>query len=132
MIAYEGPARSALLVCRQMNTARHFEEKQFTGFFTFSPRLVTRLRENLLEVFTRCATDLTEFTRLMAIDQFARQLDTEFSRQKDDMLQAVRRLQSDAKGYRPGHLASDLEKGLTRLQQWKNRLPAMLERVQGI
>jgi hypothetical protein len=132
MIAYEGTRHSALLVCRQMNAARHFDEKEFIGFFTFSPRLTARLRANMLALLAGRARALTEFTRLMAIDQFAKQLDIEFTRQKDEMIQAVRRLQSDAADYRPGHFASDLEKGLTRLQQWKNRLPAMLERVQGI
>ena len=130
MLAYEGPQRSLLFVGRETQPARHFDEKQFTGFFTFSPRLASRLRSNMLDLFAGRARDLAEFTRLMAIDQFGKQIDAEFSRQKDEMAEAVRRLQSDAKDYRPGRFASDLEKGLTRLQEWKNRLPAMLERVQ--
>jgi hypothetical protein len=132
MLAYEGAQRSVLLVGRETHSARPFDEKEFTGFFTFNPRLAARLRANMLDLFAGRARDLTEFTRLMAIDQFAKQIDAEFSRQKDEMAEAVRRLQSDAKDYRPGRFASDLEKGLTRLQQWKNRLPAMLERVQGV
>jgi hypothetical protein len=132
IVAYEGAQRSTLLICRQMNNARHFDDKQFTGFFTLSPPLNRRLRANVLDLAAGRAKNLNEFTRLMAIDQFAKQIDNEFSRQKDEMIEAVRRLQTDASGYRPGNFASDLEKGLTRLQQWKNRLPAMLERVQGI
>jgi hypothetical protein len=43
---------------------------------------------------------------------------------------AVRRLQLDGERYRVGHFASDLEKGLSRLHQWKTRMPQILARAE--
>lgn len=127
---YIGRKGSVWFAAGRNAAARKSQPLEYCGIFSFSARRAARLREELLETASGRAAGLPEYARLLAIDQFAKQLDAEFSRQKDEMLAAVRRLQSGDEAYRPGNFASDLEQGLTRLQQWKNRLPSMLEQVQ--
>jgi len=127
---YIGRKGSVWFAAGRNAAARKPQPLQYCGIFSFSARRAARLRQELLETASGRAAGLPEYARLLAIDQFAKQLDAEFSRQKDEMLAAVRRLQSGDEAYRPGNFASDLEQGLTRLQQWKNRLPSMLEQVQ--
>ena len=127
---YIGRRGSAWFAAARNSAARKTQPLEYRGFFSFSPRRAARLRQELLDTASGRTAGLAEFTRQLAIDQFAKQLDAEFSRQKDEMLAAVRRLQAGDESYRPGHFASDLEQGLTRLQQWKNRLPSVLEQVQ--
>ena len=130
LVLYDGHRRQALFVGRQTNNTRAPEDKEFLGFYTFSPRLITRIRQDVLDLAGGRCSALREFTRQQAIDQAAKQLKTEFSRQKEMVDTAVRRLQLDGERYRAGHFASDLEKGLSRLHQWKTRMPQILARAE--
>jgi hypothetical protein len=127
---YTGRRGSAWFAARRIGTPRKPISQSYRGFYSFNARRAGRLRQELLETASGRAAGLPEFARLLAIDQFAKELAAEFNRQKDEMLAAVRRLQAGDEAYRPGKFASDLEQGLTRLQQWKNRLPSVLEQVQ--
>jgi DICT domain-containing protein len=130
MVLYEGRRLQAMVVCRQANKARLFEDRQFVGFYTFRPRLVALMRDEFLSLAAgRCAV-WREFMRLHALDEAAKQIKREFLREREALDAAMRRLQFDGKRYRPVHFASDLEKGLSRLHQWKKRLPEMVARAQ--
>jgi len=127
---YTGQGGSLWFACGRIGVPRKPMSQAYRGFYSFSARRAARLRQELLDTASGRGAGLPEFARLLAIDQFAKQLNAEFNRQKDEMLAAVRKLQAGDEAYRPGHFASDLEQGLTRLQQWKNRLPSVLEQVQ--
>ena len=130
MVLYDGRRLQALVVCRQSNKARLFEDRHFVGFYTFRPRLVAVMRDDFLKLASgRCAV-WREFMRLHALDEAAKQIKREFLREREALDAAMRRLQFDGKRYRPTHFASDLEKGLSRLHQWKKRLPEMVARAQ--
>jgi hypothetical protein len=130
LVLYDGHRRQALFVGRQIKKTRALEEREFLGFYTFSLRLIGRIRQDVLNLAGGRGSSLREFTRQHAIDQAAKQLKTEFSRQKKMVDTAVRRLQLDGERYRAGHFASDLEKGLSRLHQWKTRMPEILARAE--
>jgi hypothetical protein len=127
---YTGRRGSVWFAASRIPLARKPQQQAYRGFYSFSARRAARLQQELVETASGRAAGLPEFARLLAIDRFAKQLDAEFNRQKEEMLAAVRRLQVGDEAYRPGKFASDLEQGLTRLQQWKNRLPSVLEQVQ--
>jgi hypothetical protein len=129
LVLYEGRRHQALFAGRQINKTRVLEEKQFLGFYTFSPRLIARVRQDVFDLANGRCSVLREFMRQQVIDQAAKQLKTEFSRQREMVDTAVRRLQLDER-YRAGHFASDLEKGLSRLHQWKTRMPEILARAE--
>jgi len=96
------------------------------GFYTFDARLIKRIREDLEAMTGGRATRLPEFHRLQGIDSAAKQIESAFAREKEAMDVAFRRLQLDGGAYDAGRCAGDLEKGLTRLGQWRRRLPEML------
>ena len=128
---FEGRRHQALFVGRQTNKATAFEEKKFLGFYTFNPGLIARIRQDLADLAHGKSATLREFVRQQAIDQAAKQIKTEFTREREALSQAVRRLQLDGKRYPAENFASDLEKGLTRLHQWRTRLPEILAQAEG-
>jgi hypothetical protein len=125
-VLYEGRRAHVLLIGRQMNSAREFEEKQFLGFYTFDPRVLQRVRRDVEDLRAGRGSTMREFARQHAIDHAAKQMQTEFALQTQALHQALRRLQLDGVRYRTRNFASDLEKGLSRLSQWKARLPEIL------
>ena len=131
MVLCEGRRHQALVFARQKNKAARFDDKQFTGFYTFDAGLISRVRRDLEDVIAGRSAALREFGRLRAIDQAAKQMNMAFSRERDALSNAVRRLQLEGDQYQAGHFTSDLEKGLSRLHQWKTRLPDILGRVEG-
>lgn len=129
-VLFQGKPVSALLLCRQAGGARVFEEKKFTGFFTFDARVIARVRADLDALASGRGSAMREFARLAAIDQVAREIEGEFLRERAAVNAAFRRLQLDGERYRPVHLATDLEEGLARLNQCKNRMCAILDRAE--
>ncbi len=130
LILYEGKRRQAMLVGQQINRADAAEEKEFCGCYTFSPSLIRRLRHDLDDLVGGRCSALREFMRLRAIDQAAKQIQREFSREKEALDAAMRRLQMEAERYPIANLTSELERGLSRLNQWKTRLPQMLAQAE--
>lgn len=129
-VAYQGRHEQCLIIARQVNQAAALEDRQFVGFYTFSPWLIASTREGLLQLAAgRCAS-LREFSRQQAIDRAAKLIQREFSREKEAVDQAVRRWQLQGERYRTNHFAADLEKGLSRLHQWKARLPEILAQAE--
>ncbi len=131
VVLYDGPRYQALFIGRQCNHARLFEEKQFLGFYTFESRLLERIHNHLRELLAGRAGNLREFARLQALDQAAKQIKSEFFRQTQAVDKAMRRLQLDGEYYCASKFASDLEKGLSRLHQWKTRMPQILAQAKG-
>ena len=128
-VIFEGRGGQCLFIARQTNRAAAFEEKQFAGFYTFNPWLVTVLRANLLSLAAGQGSSLREFIRQQAIDQAAKLIKLQFLREREAVDLAIRRLQLDGQRYLPNHFAADLEKGLSRLHEWKARLPEILARA---
>jgi hypothetical protein len=130
-VLFEGRRFQALFVARQINECSDLEEKQFFGFFTFTPVLIDKLGHEFMNLAMGRIGSFAEFSRQAAIDRAGKQMAREFARQKEQLEQAMRRLQVDGKHYRAGHFASDLEKGLAELNKWKTRMPEFLARAEG-
>jgi hypothetical protein len=128
-VLYEGRRHQALFLAEQANRARRFEDRQFEGFFTFSPRLVASVKRDLLELAAGRLPVLREFFRLRAVDRLNKQLTLDFARERVAIESAVQRLLRESHRYQPVHFAEDLEKGLSRLRRWKTRLPELLAMV---
>ncbi len=129
MVSYTGRHQHALLVCRQMNRPDYFEDGTYTGFYTFDPSLVARFREDMTAMARGAGSGLREFGRLQALDHAAKQLQEEFARQQATLSDAFRKLMRSGGDYHAASFAADLDEGLSRLQQWKTRLPEMLARA---
>ena len=80
-VLYQGQRRQAMLVCRQTNRAKTFEEKRFEGCYTFNRELIARVRQDLEQILAGRAPRMREFERLLAIDQAAKKLAAEFTRE---------------------------------------------------
>jgi len=130
-VLYQGRRREAALLCQQTRHGRTFEDKEFVGFYTFTPWLISRIRQEMLDLVQGRASSLPQFGRQQAIDQTAKQLKTEFAREKEALGQAVCRLQIDGERYRVRQFMSDLEKGLLRLHQWKTGMSGNIARAGG-
>ena len=128
---YEGPRCQALFVGRQENATQVPEEKQFLGFYTFNPVLIRRLEQQFRELAAGRSPSLHEFSRQAALHHAARQMQNEFARQREQLFEAMRRLQLDGEQYCAGEFAMDLEKGLAQLSQWKERMPQILAHIEG-
>jgi hypothetical protein len=123
-VLHQGPRHQVMLVCRQSEGGRTIEERKYAGFYTLDPGLITRVREEILEL-DNSAAELKEFSRLQALDLTAKRIDADFLRQKEAVDGALRRLQVNGE-YGPDDFVSDFDKALDRLQQWRTRLPKML------
>jgi hypothetical protein len=129
LVLYEGRRAQAMLICRQTPAAPPPEDRSYVGFYTLNARLVRHIHGELVNVAQGRAAALREFLRLHTIDQIAKDLRREFLEEEKALSQVIRRLQLGGKRYRPAQFASDLEKGLSRLHQWKTRLPELMARA---
>lgn len=130
-IIYEGPHTQVAFVAEQQNPARDFEARRFTGFYTFDGGLIARLRTDLNDMLGGRSDTFREFKRQRAIYQAEREIQRELAQQTDALAKAVRRLRLDGERYRPRQFASDLEKGLSRLVEWKDKMPKLIAQVEG-
>ena len=129
-LVYEGPHVEVAFVTEQENGAKDFEARRFTGFYTFEAGLVGRLRADLMELLAGRSESYREFARQRAIYDAGREIQRELAIQKEALANAVRRLRLDGERYRPRQFVSDLEKGLSRLVEWKNKMPKLIEQVE--
>src|SRR5213593_602948 len=93
-VLYQGHRRQAMLVCRQTNRAKAFEEKRFEGCYTFDREWIARVRQDLEQILAGRAARLREFDRLIAIDQAAKKLAAEFTREHKAVDSALRKLRN--------------------------------------
>jgi hypothetical protein len=107
-----------MFLCRE-------DDRDFPGFFTLDRRLIARIAD---ELRLETAKHLREFSRLEVLDHAAKELEKDLARQRQTLDTAVRRLQTD-KRYHSAHFALDLQKGLSRLSEWKSRMPEILDRA---
>jgi hypothetical protein len=131
VVLYEGRRVQVGLVAQQENQAKDFEGRRFRGFYTFDPGLIARLGADLMELIAGRSENFREFERQRAIYEAERQIQQELAAQRDAVARAVRRLRLDGQRYRPRQFVSDLEKGLNRLVAWKNKMPKLIEQVEG-
>ena len=120
-VLYKGPRLQVAFVAEQADNVRDFEARRFVGFYTFEARLIDRLRADLIR----------EFARQRAIYDAGREIQRELTMQREALAKAVRRLRLDGDRYHAREFVSELEKGLSRLVQWKNKLPKLIEQVEG-
>ena len=125
-VLYRGHRCQALLIGRQADEAKIFEQKRFDGFYTFNPDLIGRVRRDIEEILAGCAARMREFERLLAIDQTAKRLDAEFARGHKAVEGALRELQITGKRYQARRFAADLEKSLHRLKLLTGKLPNLV------
>jgi hypothetical protein len=128
LLLYAGRRVQVVLLARPV-VAEATRGRHYTGFYTLEPRLVRHFHALALAPSGGRSAMWREFLRLQTIDQAAKALRQEFQREEQALHEAVRRLQFDGRRYRPAQFASDLERGLSRLQQWKTRLPELVARV---
>ena len=119
-----------MLVCRQTNTAKTFEEKRYEGCYTFNRELIARVRQDLEQILAGRAPRMREFERLLAIDQAAKKLAAEFTREHKAVDSALRRLQTGGDHYPPRHFEAVVQKSLRRLKQLTDRLPELVGAAQ--
>ena len=125
-VLYQGHRRQAMLVCRQTNPAKTFEEKRFEGCYTFNRELIARARQDLEQILAGRAPRMREFERLLAIDQAAKKLAAEFTREHKAVDSALRKLRT-AGGHSPSrHFEAVVQQSLNRLKQLMDRLPDMV------
>jgi hypothetical protein len=122
-VLYQGHQRRAMLICRQANTAKVFEQKRFDGFYTFAPGLIAGVREDLEQILTGRTGGMEEFERLLAIDRAVKRLAAEFTREHKAVESALRKLQTGGDHYQPRHFAEEVRKSLNRLKLLTDRLP---------
>jgi len=125
-VLYQGQRRQAMLVCRQTNRAKTFEEKRFEGCYTFDRELIARLRQNLEQILSGHATRLREFERLIAIDEAAKKLAAEFTREHQAVDSALRKLPAARDQYPVRHFEAVVRQSLNRLKQLTDRMPYLI------
>ena len=126
MVLYEGRKCQAMFLGEQANDAKDFDEKQFTGFYTFNPRIISQAREDIAESIAGRQPQLRQFAKLHKIDRAAKHLKIEFAREKNAIDIAIRKLQSHGKKYRGKHFLADLNKTLERLNRLQTHLPELI------
>ena len=120
-IVYQGPQVQVAFLAEQANDAKDFDARRFIGFYTFESRLVERLK----------ADPVREFARQRAIHNADREIQRELAVQREALAKAVRRWRLDDDRSRTREFVSELEKGLSRLVEWKNKIPKLIEQVEG-
>ena len=127
---YEGPEVQVAFVAEQANEAKEFEARRFRGFYTFDAGLVARLRADLIDLVAGRSDSFREFARQRTIYEAGREIQRELAAQKEALAKAVRRLRLDGERYRPRQFVAELEKGLSRLVEWKDKMPKLIEQVE--
>jgi hypothetical protein len=128
-ILYQGTRLQVMLLCRGFRSGTGDQPARFTGFYTSDSALIRLVHAELVDAAQGRAAALREFARLQSIDQAAKQLQREFVHEQEALGNAMHRLRMDPKRYQPDQFASDLEKGLSRLHEWKRRLPEIVNRA---
>src|SRR5437773_1320808 len=129
-VLYEGQRRQAMLVCRQTNRAKSFEERRFEGCYTFDRDWIARVRQDLEQILAGRAARLGEFERFVAIDQAAKKLAAEFTREHKAVDSALRKLRTAGDHYPSRHFEAVVQKSLRRLKQLTDRLPDLVGAAQ--
>jgi hypothetical protein len=125
-VLYEGHRGQAMLVCRQSNRAKAFEAKRFEGCYTFDREWIARMRQDLEQLLAGRAARLSEFERLIAIDQAAKKLAVEFMREHKAVDNALRKLRT-ARNLDPARrFEAVVQQSLNRLKQVTDRMPGLV------
>ena len=125
-VLYQGRRGQAMLVCRQTNRAKTFEEKQFEGCYTFDRGWIAHMRQELEQILAGRATRLREFERLIAIDQAAKKLAAEFTREHKAVDSALRKLRTAGDPYPSRHFQAVVQQSLSRLKHLTDKMPDLI------
>src|SRR5262245_33797535 len=125
-VLYQGQQRQAMLVCRQVNRAKRFEEKRFEGCYTLDREWIARMRQDLEGILSGRAAGLREFERLIAIDQAAKKLAAEFTREHKAVDSALRKLRIADNHHPARHFEAVVQQSLNRLKQLTDRMPGLI------
>ena len=125
-VLYQGHHRQAMLLCRQTNRAKSFEERRFEGCYTFDREWIARVRQDLEQILAGRAARLREFERFIAIDQAAKKLAAEFTREHKAVDSALRKLRTAGDHSPSRHFEAVVQQSLNRLKQLMDRLPDMV------
>ena len=125
-VLYQGHRGQAMLVCRQTNRAKAFEEKRFEGCYTFDREWIARMRQDLDQILAGRAARLQEFERLIAIDQAAKKLAAEFTREHKAVDNALRKLRGAGDLHPTRHFEAVVQQSLNRLKQLTDRMPGLV------
>ena len=122
-VLYQGRSVQVLFIARQANDAKLFEERRFSGFYTFRPWIIERVREDIVALCSGRRETITEFERMATIDQAAKHLVRGFRREHECVDAAIRQLQAGGREYCPENFAVELDRSLRRLQKMRDALP---------
>lgn len=126
ILLFKGVRNQILFLAEQTNDSRQFDAKQFVGFYTFNPRVIDQAREEIADLLAGRCPDLKQFSRLHKLDQAAKQLKVEFSREQQALESALKKLRTGSAKYNSKHFIRELDKTLERLTELKNRLPELI------
>jgi len=124
-VIYQGEKQPAMFLCRSEPNSKR-SHNGFVGFYSLDRPLVARFAAELQNSAEK--QPLREFSRLETLDQATKELEQDLAQHRQAVGTALRRLQIDAR-YKPAQFASELEKGLSRLSEWKVRIPQLLART---
>ena len=124
---FEGRHHDVLFMARESNDSRNGSGPHYTGFYSLSPEVIERVCADIQKSRSEKGRGLTEFRRLEVIDRAAKQINVEFARERDLVGAAIGKLQTSCDRYNVHNFTRDLRKSLDHLDQWKTRLPQMLE-----
>lgn len=126
LVLYQGSRVQALLVGR---AEKGPGAPRFSGFYSLNRRLIERVRKDLEALLAGQATAFAEFDRQHALDRAAKQIEAEFSRQKQAVGLALRRLQVDGDRHQTRRFLTEMDRSLGRLAELKSQLPDWMRPV---
>jgi len=125
IVIYEGVRNRVMFLAEEIDTTTEFEEKQFTGFYTFDEKVISQARTDIADLLGGHCPHLRNFKRLRQLDLAAKRLNVEFARENKKLELAIRKLR-DGKKYQSQHFIEDFEKTLQRLTDLKAHLPELI------
>lgn len=128
VVLYQGRRSQALLLSRQTNDANAVEEKTFTGFYTFDPRIIEKVRREIGQIAAKRHNQLIEYERLLAFDRASRQIQEALAREKAWLEAALGRWQAQREQHQLQHFSADFDQSIQHFQELKGRLASMLSR----
>jgi hypothetical protein len=126
-VVYQGRRTQAMVLSRQTKETPRLENRSFFGFYTFDTRLIERARQDIDALLGGATPALTEFDRLHAIDQAARQIRAAFHSEQRVLETALHKMQFRRDRFKPEHFSAELDRSLQRLQRLTLHLPELFQ-----
>ena len=127
IVIYQGRRTQAMVLSRQTRETAGLDQRSFFGFYTFDPRLIERVRQDIDALLGGATSALIEYDRLHAIDQAARQIRAAFHCEQRVLETALHKMQFRRDRYKPEHFSAELNRSLQRLQRLTQHLPELFQ-----